>query len=262
MTATATTSPAPSHEAGPTGPAPSRRLRRLSRAAGVLYLAIFVIYPLAVAVRSTLVVPGDAATTAANIAADETLFRWGLAGESAVVLIEVLLAGVLYALLRPVSRAGSLAAALARVAEAVVMAAGPIAAGVVTLVLVGGGGYLAAFEPDQRDALVMVFQEANDGMVLVWGFFFGLSLVLTGWLVHRSGFLPRLPGVLLALAGAAYLLQSFGTFVAPGAADLWDAVVLVAAIPGELVFALWLLVRGVDADRWAAAADRARDARV
>lgn len=234
------------------------RLRRLSKVAGVLYLTIFVVYPLATLVRSTLVVPGDAAATADNIRAQETLFRWGLAGEATIVLVEVALAGVLYALLRPVSRSVSLAGALARVAEAVVMAAGCLVTGVFTMVAVGGSGSLAAFDADQRDALALFFQEANEHIVLVWGFFFALSLLLTGWLVHRSGFLPRFIGILLALAGVGYLVQSFGTFLAPGLADTWELVVLVLAVPGELVFALWLLVKGVDHVRWSTAADLAR----
>jgi Domain of unknown function (DUF4386) len=80
-------------------------------------------------------------------------------------------------------------------------------------------------------------------------------------LVYRSGFFPKIPGVLLVLAGVGYFVQSFGTIVAPGAADLLETVVIVLAIPGELVFALWLLIKGVDEDKWqkrALAADQAR----
>lgn len=245
---------------GPSAIATERaRLRRLTRVAGVLYLAIFVLYPLSTMARSILVVPGDAATTAANIAAGESLFRWGLAGEAAVVLIEIALAGVLYTLLRPVSRTASLAAAFARVGEGVVMAAGNLVTGIVTLVMVGGAGYLAAFGVEQRDALALVYQDVNDQVVLVWGLFFGLHLVLLGWLVHRSGYLPRLIGILLALAGVGYLAQSFGVLVAPGLAGALDVVVLVLAVPGELALAVWLLVRGVDADAWSRRAAAARE---
>lgn len=234
------------------------RLKRLTRTAGVLYLAIFVIYPLAASVRSTLVVPGDAATTAQNIAGSETLFRWGMAGEATIFLIEIVLASVLYVLLRPVSRSMSLAASLARVSEGVVMAAGNLFTSILTLVAIGGAGYLAVFDTDQQHALALFFQEANDYVVLTWGFFFALSLALTGWLVYRSGFLPRIPGVLLVLAGIGYFAQSYGTLVAPGLTDQLSTVVLVLAVPGELVFALWLLIKGVDGDAWRAAAQRAR----
>lgn len=233
------------------------RLRRLTRTAGVLYLAIFVIYPLSVMVRSSLVVPGDAAATAQNIAGSESLFRWGMAGEATVFLIEIALAAVLFTLLRPVSRTVSLGASLARVAEAVVMAAGNLLTSILTLVAVGGAGYLAVFTTAQQEALVLFFQEANDYVVLTWGFFFALSLIMTGWLVYRAGFVPKIPGVLLMLAGAGYMAQSLGTFVAPGLTDLLATVVVVLAIPGELVFALWLLIKGVDEQKWNASAAEA-----
>jgi hypothetical protein len=238
------------------------RLKRLSRTAGVLYLVIFVIYPLSTMVRSMLVVPGDAAATAQNIAGSESLFRWGMAGEVTIFLIEIVLAAVLYALLRPVSRTISLGASLARVAESVVMAAGNLFTSILTLVAVGGAGYLAVFSPEQRKALALFFQEANDYVVLTWGFFFALSLVLTGWLVYRSGFFPKVPGVLLVLAGIGYFAQSYGTFVAPGLTDVLSTVVLVLAIPGELVFALWLIVKGVDEEKWQARALQAQQSQL
>ena len=236
-----------------------RRLRRLTRTAGVLYLAIFIVYPLSTMVRSMLVVPGDATATAQNIVESEGLFRWGMAGEATIFLVEIALAAVLYVLFRPVSRSMSLGAALARVAEGVVMAAGNLFTSILSLVAVSGAGYLAVFEAGQRDSLALFFQEANDYVVLVWGLFFALSLVLTGWLAYRSGFVPKIPGVLLILAGIGYFAQSYGTIVAPGLTDVLSTVVLVLAIPGELVFALWLLIKGVDADTWQA---RARDAQL
>ncbi|MFZ2015368.1 MAG: DUF4386 domain-containing protein [Nocardioides sp.] len=127
---TTTTGPAPAAVA----PTPTERppLRRWTRTAGSVYLDIFVVYPLSTLVRSSLVVPGDAAATADNIRTQETLFRRGMAGEATIVLVEIMLAAVLYALLRPVSRTMSRAAALVRVAEAVVMAAGCLVASVFT----------------------------------------------------------------------------------------------------------------------------------
>jgi Domain of unknown function (DUF4386) len=249
---TTSTAPEPDVAAAAADLASTRRsrLRRLTRVAAIGYLAIFLLYPLSTLVRSLLVVPGDAATTAANVAASSGLFRWGLAGEAAVALIEIALAGVLYALMRPVSRALSLAAALARAGEGVVMAAGNVVTGILTLVMVSGAGYLAAFGIEQRDALALAFQEVNDQVVLLWGLFFGLHLVLLGVLVHRSRFLPRLVGILLIIAGAGYLMQSFGVLLAPGLSGVLDVAVLVLAVPGELVFALWLLVKGVDAEAW------------
>jgi hypothetical protein len=237
-------------------------IKKTARIAGVLYLAIFVIYPLAASVRSMLVVPGDAAATAQNVAANQSLFRWGMAGESVIFLIEIVMAGFLYVLLRPVSRAISLASALARASEGIVMAATNLFTSILTLFVVGNTGYLAVFEQEQQDALALLFQEANNYVILIWGLFFALHLVLLGWLVYRSGFFPKIPGVLLVLAGIGYFAQSFGVMVAPGFSDVLATVVLVLATPGELVFALWLLIKGVDENKWQARAQESNKALV
>ena len=132
----------------------------------------------------------------------------------------------------------------------VVMAASNLFTSILTLVVVSGAGYLAAFESEQLDALALLFQNANDYVILIWGLFFALHLVLLGWLVYRSGFFPRIPGALLMLAGLGYFAQSFGVIVAPNLSDSLSTVVLILAIPGELVFALWLLIKGIDEDKW------------
>jgi hypothetical protein len=225
-------------------------IKKTARIAGILYLAIFIIYPLATSVRSTLVVPGDSAATVQNIAANQTLFRWGMAGESVIFLIEILMAGYLYVLLRPVSRSVSFGSALARASEGVVMAATNLFTSILTLVVVGGAGYLSVFEKEQQEALALLFQDANNYVILIWGLFFALHLVLLGWLVYKSGFFPKIPGILLALAGIGYFAQSFGVMVAPNLSDTLETVVVVLAIPGELVFALWLLIKGVDETKW------------
>lgn len=234
-----------------------RRLRRLTLLAGMLYLAIFVVYPLSTGIRSSLVVTGDAAATAENIRASEGLFRLGMAGEATIFIIEIALAAVLYVLFRPVSRAGSFGAALARVAEGVVMAAGNLFTSIAALVAVGGAGYLTVFSAEQREALALFFQDTNDYIVLVWGLFFALSLVLTGWLAFRSGFVPKLVGLLLAAAGFGYFAQSFGVLLSPDLAGALEIVVIALAVPGELIFALWLLFKGVDVDKWIGSAHRA-----
>lgn len=130
------------------------------------------------------------------------------------------------------------------------MAATNLFTSILTLVVVGGAGYLSVFEQEQQEALALLFQDANNYVILIWGLFFALHLVLLGWLVYKSGFFPKIPGILLALAGIGYFAQSFGVMVAPNLADTLETVVIVLAIPGELVFALWLLIKGVDETKW------------
>jgi hypothetical protein len=118
------------------------------------------------------------------------------------------------------------------------------------LLLLGGAGYLAAFEPDQLNALVLFFMDLNAFVIIIWGLLFGFHLLLLGYLVYRSGFWPRILGILLIIASLGYLAQSYGHILAPQYDDLLSTIVLVVAIPGELVFTLWLLIKGVNVERW------------
>lgn len=240
---TLTQSEAPEH----TDPASVKRKARL---AGLLYLAIFVIAPFAFfVVPDRIVVDDDATATAANIVESEGLFRAGMVAETTIIAIELVLAGLLYALLRPVSRPLSLAAAFARVGEAIVQAVNLFTSGIV-LLLASGVGYLAAFEPDQLDALTSLFVDANQFGVMIWGLLFGFHLALLGFLVYRSGFWPRAIGALLMVASIGYLAQSYAHIVAPEHDAFLETFVVALAAPGELAFTIWLLWKGVDVARW------------
>ncbi len=229
-------------------------VRRLARLVGLLYLAIFFVAPFPYLVgRATLIVPGDAATTAANIAASPGVFRLGMAAESLVFVIEIAVSAMLFVLLRPVSAPAALAASFARLAEAIIQAVNLLLSFVVVLVL-GGASYLTAFGEDQRAALAMLTLDLTGFGILVWGLLFGFHLVLLGALVYRSGFWPRALGVLLFVAGLGYLAQTYGHIVAPDLSGTLDTIVMVLAIPAELGFTIWLLWKGVDSERWHARA--------
>lgn len=225
-------------------------IKKTARFSGILYLIIFVVAPFPFLIgRAGMVVPGDAATTVGNIMSGELLFRLGMVAESVVFLVEIVLAALLYTLLRPVSKPLSLAAAFSRVGEAVVQAVNLLTS-VLVLLLIGGAGYLAVFESDQLHALSMLFLDANAFVVLVWGLFFGFHLLLLGYLVYRSEFWPRILGILLLLAGVGYLAQSFGHFLLPQFDQILSVVVIVLAVPGELAFTIWLLAKGVNVEKW------------
>lgn len=225
-------------------------LKAKARVAGLLYLAIFVIAPFAFfVVPGRIVVDGDAAATAANVVGSDGLFRAGMVAETAIIAIELVLAGLLYALLRPVSRPLSLAAAFARVGEALVQAVNLFTSATV-LLLATGTGYLAVFEPNELDALASLFIDVNQFGVMVWGLLFGFHLALLGSLVYRSGFWPRAVGVLLIVASVGYLAQSYAHIVAPRHDAFFEVFVIALAAPGELAFTIWLLWKGVDVGRW------------
>jgi hypothetical protein len=194
-------------------------------------------------------VPGDPAATVDNLMASESMFRLGIVAETAIVLIEIVVSALLYVLLRPVSRSLSLAAAFARFAQSVVQAVNLLTA-VPALVLLGGAGYLTVFESNQLNALVQLFADANAFMIIIWGLIFGFHLLLLGTLVYRSGFFPRILGILLIIGAVGYLAQSYGHILAPQLDDVLSTVVIVLSIPGELAFTVWLLWKGVDVERW------------
>lgn len=224
--------------------------RAYARIVGALYLLIFFLGPFAFFMgRTSVVVPGDPSATVDNLLAAETTFRLGMVAETAIVLIEIVVSAILYVLLRPVSRPLSLASALARFMQSVVQAVNLFTA-VPALLLLGGASYLAAFETGQLNALVLLFMDANAFMIIIWGLIFGFHLLLLGYLVYRSGFWPRLLGVLLFVGGIGYLLQSYGHILVPQYDETLSTVVIVLSIPGELAFTIWLLWKGVDAERW------------
>lgn len=219
--------------------------RRLARVAGCLYLALFVLGPFVFLYgKAGALVPGEAAASAANVRALEMDFRVGLVIESVIVLIEIVLASILYVIFKPVHQALSAAAAFGRLGEAVVQGGNLLTSWLALSVVVGGGG-LVAFSEAQREAISYLMLEANMFVVLVWGLFFGFHLVLLGWLVWASRFLPRWIGALVVVAGLGYLTQSWGMIVWPQYKSALDTAVVVMAVPGELALALWLLVKGI-----------------
>jgi hypothetical protein len=218
-------------------------VKKTARIAGFLYLILapFTAFPLFY-VGSTLVVPGDAAATASNIMASEGLFRAGIASESIVFLIEVVLIVLLYVLLKPVNKTLSLVAASARLAMAAIQGVNLLNHFAV-LLLLGGADYLTVFRPDQLNALALLFLNAHEYGGLIWGTFLGLHLIFLGYLVYRSGYIPRIVGVLLVLASLCYLVQSFGTILLPKYEAVFASVGLLATV--ETAFPLWLLLKGV-----------------
>ncbi len=224
--------------------------RAYARVAGVLYLAIFFLGPLAFFMgRTSVVVPGDPAATIDSLMASETMFRIGMVAETAIILIEIVVSAILYVLLRPVSKPLALASALARFAQAGLQAANLLTA-VPALLLLGGTSYLASFETDQLNALVLLFMDINAFVIIIWGLIFGFHLLLLGYLIYQSGFWPKTLGILLTLASLGYLAQSYGHLLSPQYDELLATVVVVLAIPGELAFTIWLLWKGVDVERW------------
>jgi hypothetical protein len=226
-------------------------IKKTARVAGVLYLIIIVFAGFSQGyVRSTLIVPGDATATVNNIMASESLFRIGFVSDLIAFLSDLIVAVLLYVLLRPVSKTLSLIAASLRLVAHPAIASINLLNHFMALLLVSGADYVAVFEPDQMHALVLLFLNAHTYGYLIAGVFFGLHCFILGYLLFKSEFFPRLLGVLLVIASAGYLIESFGNFLFPGYEALLASIVGWSAGVAEVLLCLWLLVKGVNVEKW------------
>jgi hypothetical protein len=204
-----------------------------ARVAGVLYLVIIAFGLFAeVVVRGRLIVPGDAAATADNILASETLFRAGLAADLIVFLADVALAILLYRIFRPVDKVLSMLAAAFRLTQTAIIALNLLNMLTALLILRDGGS----------QSLALTFLDAHKYGYLLGLTFFGVSTVIAGYLAYRSNRFPKTLGILLGLAGLGYLTDSFSFFLNPGYDGSASAIVLAPAVVAELWLALWLLL--------------------
>ncbi len=215
-----------------------------ARAAGLLYLIIIVfgIYS-EVFIRSSLIVAGDAAATAANIVASEGLFRLGFLADAIMLLSDVAIAVLFYVLLKPVSKTLALTAAAFRLTQAAVLGFNLLNY-YAALLLINGTAYAAVFRPDQLHALALLFLDMHSHGYDLGLIFFGLSNLVLGYLVVRSEYFPGLLGYGLIAAALVYLTGSLIRFLSPDYISYIEPVYIVP-LAAELAFCLWLLVKGV-----------------
>ena len=220
--------------------------RTIARVTGLLYVLIFVTAGFSEGfVRATLIVPGDATATAANIVAAEGLFRLGVVSDLIAFSADAVVAVLLYVLLRPVSRTLALVAAALRLVAHPAIASINMLNQFMALQLLTGSEYLTVFEPEQLHALALLLLTAHGYGYLIGGIFFGLHLLVLGYLLYRSDRFPAILGGLVALAAVGYLTESFTFFLVPAYEPVASTIVLVTAIVGEMALALYLVVRGV-----------------
>jgi hypothetical protein len=233
-------------------PAATPEPRRSARAAGGLYLLIIAAGIFAeLVVRNRLIVPGDAARTAANILASEQLYRWAFAAEVFACLCVIPLILLLYELFKIVSKRVALLAVFFSLVGTAVQSAALIGHFAPLLLLAPGPELgIPADSLQVASYFALRLQSAGYAVALA---FFGGTMLARGYLILRCLFLPRIIGVLLAFEGVSYLANSFVHFVAPGAAPLVFKVLMVSGV-GELVLCLWLIVAGVNDARWRAQA--------
>jgi len=224
--------------------------KTLARIGGALYVFIIVAGIFGeLFVRGALIVSGNAAATAANVAAHEGLWRLGIAGDLAMHVADLPLLVILYVLMRPVNRDLALLVVLFDAVQSAVLVASKM--NLLTPLFAGGdGAYLKAFTPEQLEALSYLSMRMDShgfGFGLI---FFGCGCLVLGWLIRKSGFLPWIIGALIQLAGACYLVNSFAMILAPSLAGALFPAIMLPPFVAETSLALWLLVKGVDVPRW------------
>ncbi len=217
--------------------------RKTARLAGILYLLTIVFGIFAQVVRSNLIVPGDALATASNIMASESLFRIGFISDLTMITCYFLTACVLYMLLKPVNKNLALLFVLFTLGSVSILFINMLNH-FAALLLLSGADYLTVFGVDQLNGLVMLFLNLHTHGYFIAQIFFGLWLLPLGYLVYKSGYFPRILGVLLMIACFGHLIEFFTMFLFPN----YEAIAypgLVVATIGELGFCGWLLFKGV-----------------
>ena len=218
---------------------------RIARIAGLLYVIPWVLSIAAFLLRQNIVVPGDAAATADNILASESLFRLSIVGDLIVQVVFIILVLFLYRLLKPVNKnAAALMVILFLVSVPIAMLNELNHAAV--LLLLSSAGSLTLFTASQLQTLVPLFLDLHEIGIMIAYIFWGLWLFPLGYLVFKSGFLPRILGILLMISCFGYLIDFFAFFLFP------DAGVAINMYTGwaELLLCLWLLIKGVDVEQW------------
>lgn len=220
--------------------------QRYARLAGILYLILAVASGWAFFNLTSMIVPGNAAQTVSNLRASESVFRLGIMSDLLGQAVFIFLVLVLYRLLKPVDR-NQARHMVALVIISVALQSISLINQIAALFLLNGADYLAAFSAEQVDALVLFFLNMHSaGFSVIAQVFFGLWLIPLGILIYKSGFLPKVLGILLIVAAFGYLVDVVTFFLVPGLEVTLSEFTFI----GELLLLLWLLIKGVNVEQW------------
>ncbi|HDD62519.1 MAG TPA: DUF4386 domain-containing protein [Chloroflexi bacterium] len=219
-------------------------IKKTARMAGLLYFIYFVIHIFAdVFGRSKILIFGDAAATAQNIMASDWQFRIGIMSDLVAAVFFLLAAWALYGLLKPVNKNLALLFLLLNLGGVVIQCFSDLFLFASQLQL-NGADYLKVFQADQLQALAMTFLYLYKNGFMIAQIFYGAWLFPLGYLVFKSGFLPKILGIVLMAHCVTWLMTSFQFFLFPG----FNAITFVSYPLGfiaEFGLTLWLLIMGV-----------------
>lgn len=229
------------------GPGFRRKLTLISAPAGFGKTTLISEWIPEMAVRSNLIVTGDAAATADKIMTSESLFRLGFVGDLAMIMADVAIALLFYALLRPVSHVLALMAAFFRLAQAAALGINLLNM-FFALQLLGGADYLGTLSADQSNALALMFLDAHAAGYRLALVFFGFSILILGYLLVKSDYFPRILGYGMFVASVIYVADSVAYFMLSNYVDyeaVFDALLSGPVVLAELSLCAWLLWKGV-----------------
>jgi len=213
-----------------------------ARTAGALYLAIAVCGGFSIGYVPMQIVTGDAATSSAQLLANQGLFKLGVLADSLVILFELAITAILYQLFRRVGPKMALVALISRAGMIMVMGINILLWVMPYILLTGSSGWDTA----QLHDLAQFCFDAHAMGVFVWQLFFGVHLLALGWLILRSDVVPHLLGRGLFIGAFGYLVQGIVelTFTDIALLDYSIIGLLVIVTISEISFGLWLLIRG------------------
>ncbi|MEP6725299.1 MAG: DUF4386 domain-containing protein [Bacteroidota bacterium] len=221
-----------------------------ARAGGAAYLVIIVLgFAGEMLIRNKLIVSGDPGATAQNILAHASLWRLGIAGDITMHICDAVVGIVYYVLLKPVNRNLALMALFLGLVQTAVLVANKMNL-VMPLLLLDNAAYLKSLGQEQLEILAYLSIRAHGFGFGIGLIFFGCECLLDGWLIVKSGYFPRVLGIMIQIAGCCYLLNSFALILFPALADALFPLILLPPFIGELSMALWLLFKGVNLDKW------------
>jgi Domain of unknown function (DUF4386) len=219
-----------------------KAIKKQARFAGLLYVLACLPAPFAlIYVPGKLIVPGDATATANHVRASVTLLRLGIAGELINAIGFIFVVFALYRLFKGVNKQHA-AIMVTLFVVSVPISFLNVLNDIAPLILVSGANFLSVFDKGQLDALVYLFMRLHSQGFIVAQIFWGLWLFPFGILAIRSGFIPRVVGVLVMIAGSGYVVSSFTSLLLPHYAHVVGQVGLVLEFCELSV--LWLLIWG------------------
>ncbi|MEO8577589.1 MAG: DUF4386 domain-containing protein [Gemmatimonadales bacterium] len=219
--------------------------KRMARIAGVLYLITIVAAVIAQGlIAERLINYRDASITALNIVTHPDLFRFGFTMYMIEMLAQTIMTMLFYELLKPVSKTGSLIAAVIGVVGCGIKALSRVFY-VAPAIVLEGKHYLSTFSAEQLQSLALLFYNINEMGAAIAVVFFGLSTVITGWLIIRSTYLPRFLGWFAVVGGIGWL-----AFLWPPLGYRLNLYTAGIGLLGALATIVWMIAFGVNEARW------------